>query len=115
MYNPKRPSVADDMARMKPARVVGAKLVRGHMVRPSDLAAKAEKVQHTARSYGLVRLLGGSTIVLVASMLVLTGWFVFPLGLGRRMVAVGLLLGAAGAWPLLLGAYSLLTGRDARA
>jgi hypothetical protein len=45
MYDKKRPSVAEDMARMKPARAQGAKLLKGHMTRPMDIADAAERVQ----------------------------------------------------------------------
>jgi hypothetical protein len=38
--------------------------------------------------------------------------FTLPSRLGIRLLAAGLLLGAAGAWPFILGMYSFMTGRD---
>ncbi len=76
------------------------------------VCARARKVKRAARWYALVRLLGGSGILLLASILTLAGVFTFPSPSGIRLLAAGLLLGAAGAWPFILGIYSLMTGRD---
>jgi hypothetical protein len=35
----------EDFARMHPARAAGAKLLKGHMTRPTDLAEAADRVQ----------------------------------------------------------------------
>jgi hypothetical protein len=44
-YDKKRPTMKEDLARMFPARAAGAKLVKGHYTRPTDLSAAAERVQ----------------------------------------------------------------------
>jgi hypothetical protein len=76
------------------------------------VCARALKVKRAARRYALVRLLGGSGILLLASILTLVGVFTLPSRIGVRLLAAGLFLGAAGAWPFILGIYSLMTGRD---
>jgi uncharacterized membrane protein len=78
------------------------------------VSAKAKKVARAERSYGLVRLLGGAGLILLAAMIVLVGVLTLPSRLGRRLLLVGVLLGVAGAWPFGLGIYSVLTGREAR-
>ena len=76
------------------------------------VSARARKLRHTARSYGLLRLLMGLCLVSLGSSLAAVGAFVLPTRLGRRLLFAGLLLCFAGARPMFLGLYSLLSGRD---
>src|SRR5262249_26708789 len=70
------------------------------------------KVRRAERSHGLVRLLGGSAILLASLALILIGVFTLPTG--ARFIVYGLLVGVAGAPPFALGLYSVLTGREKR-
>jgi hypothetical protein len=76
------------------------------------VSARARKVRRTERSYGLVRLLGDLGLVLVASIFIAIGALSLPALFGWRMLAGGVGLALVGAWPLTLGIYSILTGRD---
>ncbi len=76
------------------------------------VSARALRVKRAARRHALVRLIAGSGILALASSLTLVGVFTLPSRLGIRLLAAGLFLGAAGAWPFTLGIYSLVTGRD---
>jgi len=74
----------------------------------------ARKVRRAERSYGLVRLLGGSVILLASLALILIGVFALPSPTGARLIVYGVLVGVAGAPPFTLGLYSVLTGREKR-
>jgi hypothetical protein len=78
------------------------------------VATKARKVKLAERSYGVVRLLGGSVILLAGMILVLAGMFAGLRITGIHAVYLGLLIGVAGARPFALGLYSVLTGREKR-
>jgi hypothetical protein len=73
--------------------------------------ARARKVTRAARSYGLFRLIGGSTILLVAIFLALVGVFL-PGPLAFRLLVLASFAAAAGTAPFLLGLYSVVTGRE---
>jgi hypothetical protein len=79
------------------------------------VSARARKVKRTERSYGLVRLFGGLGLVLVAGVIAAIGAFSLPSRFGWRMLIAGVGLALAGAWPLTLGIYSTVTGRDGAA
>ena len=74
------------------------------------VTASARKVSREERSHGLIRLIGGSAILLASLVLILIGVFTLPTG--ARLVVYGLLVGVAGAPPFALGLYSVVTGRE---
>ena len=78
------------------------------------VTASARKVSRAERSHGLVRLFGGSVILLGSAALTLIGVLALPDPSGAHFVLYGLLVGVAGAPPFALGLYSVLTGREKR-
>jgi hypothetical protein len=82
------------------------------LVAAEIVCARTTKVKRAERSYGLVRLLGGSIILGTASALALGGVLISPSRLGHRLLIAAALVGAAGARPFYLGVYSVLTGRE---
>jgi hypothetical protein len=83
----------------------GVPSLRAHHI----VCAGAQKVRRIARRHALVRLLCGLGLLLLASICVVPGFFLWPLGLG---ISAGILLGAVGAWAFILGIYGLITARD---
>ena len=78
------------------------------------VTASNRKVKRAERSHGLIRLIGGSAILLASLVLILLGVLALPSPLGARLVVYGVLVGVAGAPPFALGLYSVVTGREKR-
>ena len=76
--------------------------------------ARARKVSRAERSHGLVRLVGGSVILLAGLFLAQLGMLAMPSEAAAHMVVFGALAMMAGAPPFALGLYSVLTGREKR-
>jgi hypothetical protein len=100
----------------KPAEVESMLIEEG--VSPLEaceiVSGKLAKIKGAARRYGLIRLFGGLGLEALAMVLAAIGWFALPSRFGLRMLIAGLGLGLAGAFPLLFGVYSMLTGREER-
>jgi predicted ATP-dependent serine protease len=72
------------------------------------VSAQAKKVSRVERSYGLVRLLGGAVLLVLAVTAIGLGIW----GSSGRLVLLGAAVGAIGVWPFVLGVYSTVTGRE---
>jgi hypothetical protein len=76
------------------------------------VAAAATTVARAERRYGLIRLFGGGALLVLAIAVAAAGMYISPSRWGLRLIAGGVLVGVAAAYPFYLGIYSVLTGRD---